>query len=130
MTNQTHKEPVKDLAKKRREYLLKRGETGTKGCGGLVLALSFGSLFLWILLSQFEAITSKSPWLYPACLIGIPISYYLMSVGIRLRRRAADQAQAVTYVPSVRKQLAALPAEEILVRGSDQPAATPEELLR
>lgn len=39
-------------------------------------------------------------------------------------------AKAIPYVPPVAEQLAALPAEDILVRGSDQPPAAPGELLR
>ena len=43
---------------------------------------------------------------------------------------AHDRLVGLAYVPPVAEQIAALPAEEILLRGSDQPAATPDELLR
>ena len=36
----------------------------------------------------------------------------------------------IEYVPPVAEQLAALPAADVLLRGSDQPAAAPDELLR
>ena len=38
--------------------------------------------------------------------------------------------QEIPYVPPVAEQTAALPAEDILLRGSDRPAANPAELLR
>jgi hypothetical protein len=42
-----------------------------------------------------------------------------------------DEARTkLPYVPPVAEQLAALPAEEVLVRASDEPTATPDELLR
>jgi hypothetical protein len=51
-------------------------------------------------------------------------------VCVRQCYSALKDASAVLYVPPVAEQLAALPAEEILVRGSDQPAASPDELVR
>jgi hypothetical protein len=36
----------------------------------------------------------------------------------------------IAFVPPVHEQIAVLPAEVILLRGSEQPAPTPEELLR
>jgi len=43
---------------------------------------------------------------------------------------SAHEAKTISYVPPVREQLGNLPAEAILVRGSDLPGAAPGELLR
>jgi hypothetical protein len=40
------------------------------------------------------------------------------------------EARSLPYVPPVAEQISALPAEKILVRCSNEPTATPEELLR
>ena len=40
------------------------------------------------------------------------------------------EPDAIPYTPPAWHQIDALPAEEVLVRASDQPAVTPEELLR
>ena len=47
----------------------------------------------------------------------------------QLIRAAKDKAEQY-YAAPVHEQIAALPAEEILVRSSKQPTAAPEELLR
>jgi len=39
-------------------------------------------------------------------------------------------AESIIYVPPVRDQIAALPQHAILLRGSEQPTATADELLR
>ena len=54
------------------------------------------------------------------------IAYLSCRTALKAQNRSVD----IPYVPPVAEQIAALPAEDILVRGSDRPAATPEELLR
>ena len=44
--------------------------------------------------------------------------------------KSVTKLEAIPYVPPVAEQLAALPANEILVRGSDEPAAAASELVR
>jgi len=62
------------------------------------------------------------------------VFFMLTSVGAflatRMRRASIEKADAVPYIPPVREQIAELRAEEILVRASADPAATPAELLR
>jgi hypothetical protein len=50
--------------------------------------------------------------------------------GLMLWDKAKKIARAIPYVPPVSEQIAALPAEAILVRGSDDPVTPFEELLR
>jgi hypothetical protein len=51
-------------------------------------------------------------------------------VAYKLCKPAYASAEAVRYVPPAADQFAAHPPEQILVRGSDEPTAKPEELLR
>jgi len=43
---------------------------------------------------------------------------------------ATRRLQQLPYVPTARRQLAELPSEELLLRGSASPSAPPDELLR
>jgi len=52
-----------------------------------------------------------------------------LKVLIRANEQLVDGAD-LSYVPPVAEQIAALSADEILLRGSDEPAIGPEELLR
>jgi hypothetical protein len=47
-----------------------------------------------------------------------------------LLRYSAQKSETLQYVPPAHEQVLTLPAAKVLVRGSDQPAATPDELLR
>jgi len=46
------------------------------------------------------------------------------------RKDRIREARQLTVVPPVQEQMAALPADEILVRSSEEPASSAEELLR
>ncbi len=50
--------------------------------------------------------------------------------GLMLWQAAAKKARSIPYVPPVREQIAALPAEQILVRGSEEPDVLPQDMLR
>ncbi len=54
----------------------------------------------------------------------------ISAAGALLWNSSAERVQTLEYVPPIREQIAALPAEEVLVRGSDQPATRNAELLR
>ena len=62
------------------------------------------------------------PWIVAALMVGVSGSLGWARVVVR--------GDAIPYVPPVAEQIAALPVADVRVRGSDQPAATPEELLR
>lgn len=133
MSNQTHTDRVKDAGKRRREYVRK-------------LAIALSVIALVCVIGAFAvpaamAATILAMMLMPKSLsdgvriplavlatIGIP-TFVLLRV-ILLYRSQVDKARGIAYVPPVAEQIAALPAESILVRGSEQPAAQPEELLR
>ena len=63
-------------------------------------------------------------------LLLLPFSIVLFITGFQYYKRQYQKAQSLPYVPSVAEQLAALPAVEILVRGSIEPVADPSELLK
>jgi hypothetical protein len=55
-----------------------------------------------------------------------------LCISVMLYRLSCSQSQraaSISYVPPVHEQIANLPADEVLVRGSGEPAA-PGELLR
>jgi len=54
----------------------------------------------------------------------------ILAAVVKLARHIDGKFRSISYVPPAREQIAALPANEILVRGCDQPSARPEELLR
>lgn len=127
--SETSKERVKDAAKKRRDYL----QTILRLQLSAGVALSFAvvsallsaySLFLVFLLWSRGNPVGIS---YAFCLA---IFLFIALGGWTVRQRNASHAKALPYVPPVREQLAALPAEAILVRGSDEPPTAPEEMLR
>jgi hypothetical protein len=129
MSDQTHGEPVKDAAKNRRQYLWRKAGADALICVGLVLFLVFGFLTLAV-----GAMTAVSALLNPAIAVlglvatAIPgsIAYLAGRTILNTHNRSMD----IPYVPPLAEQLAALPAEDILLRGADQPTATPDELLR
>jgi len=84
---------------------------------------------LWYLLIGFgyRAYSVPQYWLVVSAIA------FIVSGCAFLFRRSLTTVQSLPYVPPAAEQLerlAALPAEDILVRGSDRPAAAPDELLR
>ena len=68
------------------------------------------------------------PLLQFAFIAGPPAAVFGFSVW--QLRRIKLKINKMEYVSPVREQLLQLPADEILVRGADQPAVAPQELLR
>jgi len=116
-------EQRQDAAKNRQDYLL--AIVGTYGmlCIGLGFAVVFGILTLVCASMCGEGSIGIS-------FVAMAITGALAFSGIHTIRTANKRAANITYVPPVREQIAVLPAEAILLRSSDQPGATPGELLR
>ena len=139
--NETHIEPVNDIAKKRREYLRKvsvaTAAVGTAGilsiAGILIAAIMWLGIYVFLnyyAMGHFRPSRSSADTKVQA---GILLVLSSLAVGLISGLICRDQLrkkQEIEYVPPVAEQIAALPAEEILLRGSDQPAATSGELLR
>jgi hypothetical protein len=134
MSNQTHLQPIEDAAKKRRKYLRERTQANMVAAVALGIAIVFalpllfvfGTFFLSLLTSGRipDVVSIVYGFLIlglfggPACLAWI------------IRQHFTRKAASLLYVPPVSEQIAALPADEILLRGSDMPAAAQGELLR
>jgi hypothetical protein len=129
MNDQKHRELVEDQARKRREYLGKVIPAHVSMwiwavvCAMFALLTVIGAFTYWI------PDEGPEPNILSFC-VGMGIAIYLTSCWFRKWRSAREKLAAIPFVPPATKQLSTLPAEEILVRGSDQPSATAEELLR
>ena len=73
----------------------------------------------------FEGHLAGIPWLVGAAFfVGVAYAGGIMAV------RAKEREESLLYVPSVHEQVANLPTNEVLLRGSDRPQASQRELLR
>ncbi len=120
-----------DAAKKRREYLWRKGlanSTVLSVCliGGVTVLGALLAIIITVTL--FTSMGSPVRGLGLGAAIGVPA--LLMLKAIDTYRNQVRKARMIPYVPPVREQIAALPAEDILVRGCDQPTASVNELLR
>ena len=128
---------MEDPAKRRREYLWRRTCTMIGIKVGLTLGPAFG---ITSFLCAFRSLAlfagsfaqgyshtrlSALVWFGFAGLSGS-----VMYTCIRLADFFGRRSAKLSHVPPVSEQLAARPAAEVLLRGSDQPAAAPDELLR
>ena len=151
--NQTHTGLREDAAKKRRKYLRNIGTTYTL-LGVFGIASIAGVLFVLMTLTDiWFAVTGSGhrALLVPELQsdgglmgseVGISASdlldrfspyvvggLYATIAAIFCVKSAKTYAKAIPYIPRNAEQLAALPADEVLLRGSDTPTA-PDELLR
>jgi len=127
MSNQTHREP-EDLARKRREYLKHKAAANFQRTFGIActIAALFGGLYaLWLLVPMSDAALQEL-----LVRVVLFVAAVIFMWGVSQVDLADRKDRRFPYVPPVAEQIAALPADEILVRGSAQPASTAEELLR
>jgi hypothetical protein len=122
---------VPDVARRRREYLWKKAvAVATAVTAGAVSAV-FALTTLCALLRLSTMLSGLSN-LVTAVLV-LPIYGSLAVLAIRSAtwcRASVERSRLLRYVPPVREQISALPADEVLVRASAEPAASPGELLR
>jgi hypothetical protein len=128
MSDVKRRSTIQDLAKKRWKYLFTRAGANTLWGYAMLLTIASGTITIGLVLLLFA-----STWIDPFymqfsayAIVTGPITL----LGIWNLREAKQIAERASYVPPVKEQIEALPAEEVLVRGSDQPAATCDELLR
>jgi len=107
-------------AKKRREYLRRKATLALVSSAAAVVAVWFG---LNAALCWFDRNIAY-------CLPYIFGYGFVCSLFARLFRTAANKSKCLPYVPPVKAQIANLPFCDVLVRSSEQPAASAEELLR
>lgn len=141
MGNETQKEPARDLAKKRQEYVRKKVVTlsalwtaramvlSAILCGilmslSLVVYLNYIPHHLW---NENAPDFQRNLLIEMVLVISCPgIAALCFFVG----KDQSKKEKEIEYVPPVREQIAALRAHEILLRGADEPDTTPDELLR
>jgi len=117
-----HARPMEYLAKRRRTYLWTKAAANTLAAIGTIVFFLFAALFVvFVALGLW----TQLPSYFMLAVIG-----GISGVGGIVWRVSLNLARAVPHVPPVREQIASLPANEILVRSSAEPAALPEELLR
>lgn len=123
-----HTRNMSGALKRRSIYLARVAQAQMMAGIGLTIAILFGTITLLAAFVNFIIIPSGG--INPVAVIFLACVCSITAGGWKLRQREARRARSIPYVPPVREQIAALPADEILVRGSDQPAAGQEELLR
>ena len=132
---------IPDRKKARREYLDRKADAYARAIeGGLLIA----AVFLFLAHSQQLAYAGYQVWQHLSfahyratgnyeTVLSLAIALFgtamgLLGIrGIRLIRQAREAAQ-ISYVPPVTPST--LPAEEILLRGTSEPSAPSETLLR
>ena len=128
MSDKEHSEPREDAAKKRREYLAKLAIAQANGSFALLLMILFMVAGLWFSLELALSLFREKPsgqFLFAAIVcVGATTNGWMK------HQEYTKRAKSLPYVPPVAEQLANLPADEVLLRGSDQPSAAPDELLR
>jgi hypothetical protein len=134
----TSKDHNLDAATRRRDYLCRKTAAnalaGVVGCATLCFMV-FAALLgvplalMFIMFGASHGFQALPQFLFVGALILAAICG-LSVLGSRLYNRLDQTARFIPYVPPVQDQIAALPADEILLRGSNQPAASKDELLR
>ena len=123
---------IEGAAKKRRDYVLYKAGAGAAICVGLFLFLVFGLLTLavgWTALALLLAPISEFQ-AFLGCLGVTGVTGAVTCLCLHTVLKTHNKSAGALYIPPVAEQLAALPARQILVRGSDRPAAAPWELVR
>ncbi len=120
--NETNLETFTGRLRRRRRYLWRTALFGALGT--VLLGLVVASI----------AVLAMSPMLVfvfgPVALVGTAI-LFLISAGLCFALSECDAvADAIRYIPPVHKQIADLPAADLLLRGADRAPATPEQFLR
>ena len=140
MSKQTHKQTMKDRAKKRQEYLEKvtiANMAASVGCLLLVVCLLIClSTVIGVVAAIAEHFSDDpSPYLIDHVQVVIELTPLVLffcgaAVGAWSLVRKMGKTEPIPYVPPVEEQLSDIDADEVLLRGSDKPTATADELLR
>ena len=134
--NQRYHDSLEDRARRRRQYLLEKTTASTLAVVGCCIAFVFALvavffavpfLFLLFLSINMGGVDLMFAAVY---VFGLLALAGIAVLGGRLYSSSEQKARFMPYVPPVDEQIAALPAESILLRGSAVPTASPEELLR
>jgi hypothetical protein len=149
----THRGPNEDGAKKRQEYVRKKVSAYARAALATGICVACIA-YLWspaqishpehnippdpnraeylciVITNGFYFLGPKWPSYSGAEILTLASLLVIIVVSVVHFLKQLRSVRRVTYVPPVHEQLAALPADEILLRGSEQPAARSGELLR
>jgi hypothetical protein len=119
----------------RHRYIRSMARATTIGVGTAVAAVTVGSVAVYLPLSVITQVTSAQMlyWYFGTLPLFTGLGLAVSTIAFRLFQATLSsikEVRALPYVPPVQEHLAALPAEEVLLRGAEQPAAAPEQLLR
>jgi hypothetical protein len=127
---------MEDPAKRRRTYLQKKGGAGFLLTLLVLACVPFAVIGLLSIL-EFTGGSLRGPQIpyVPWGIRGSLVLLILLSIGplvaaMRMARRVNRTYTSLPYVPPVRQQIETLSATEVLVRSSNEPTATADELLR
>ena len=120
---------VPDRKKLRREYLWKKGKASTLACIAGVGFGYFALCFCAYLLMPIFVPEVRGDAFLTFMLISLPLTGGLAWLFGSIARRQAKKATTIPYVPPVTANADNLPAEEVLVRGSEEPLAPQREVL-
>lgn len=128
---------IEDAGRKRRTYIWKKTAANTlaalggrAACCFTLLAVFIGIPLLFSFVALFVSVGTMDMFTAVLFLVGLLISAGLALLGSRMYECFDRKARFLRYVAPVREQIAVLPADEILLRGSDHRIALPNELLR
>lgn len=128
---QAQRVAMEDGAEKRRKYLQTIVEAKTLGCIGWIFMVGFGLPTL--LLAAGSVVSGILGHDITPTIVGLVLALFLGGMaylGFHCIGNANKMADDNLYVPPIREQIANLPSNQILLRGSEQPAALPGELMR
>ena len=131
MSDPSNNRKREDAAKKRRDYLLKLASAYSRIIGvvvttvAILLLFGFGVNAVWQKMLNTDVIGALV-----MLVLFLPLPLAVLILSMRSVRYKMNAAKTIPYVPRVPEQIALLPAEGLLLRGSVQPIAAPAELLR
>ena len=119
---------IQDRVKQRREYLRKKGTAYTKMSLAALLIVPCLLIGMSILMAGLFAATFRQPPLsHPLVIIGLFLLVLAPSLLGYFATRSHRAAKQIPYVPPVTS--GTLPAEEVLLRGSDASAQEQSQVL-
>ena len=128
--NQMTRESAKHSARVRREYLRKKGVAYIAAALGGGVALIAFVIVLGLVVGIGLSFTVWRGYMLAPFLMVLPVFLGLAVLFFRLYRFQSHKAASIPFVPPVVEKLKTLPADEVLLRGAEQPAVPPDELLR
>ena len=132
MSDPKQRTTIRDLARKRWKYLFARAGTSTLWCYGMLLTVASAIVSIACIISLliFRDGLWYDGFFSVAAVLGALVTALVSFIGFCNLREAKHISRLTAYVPPVHEQIAALPAEEVLVRGAEHPEAVASELLR